>query len=159
MPSSRPSRPRFAFALILKSGSMSCSASAEASSSSGFVRGLNSVRYQLPKRPSIRRFVFRNGRRPARSSDDLPDPEPPSTATTWSRASRDRTASMSRSRPKKISPSPGSKDLRPGYGMGTIRCRSSARRVFFSSSIEMVPPSQVGGSESMASARTASRRR
>ncbi len=78
------------------------------------VRGRNSVRYQLPIRPSIRRLVFRKGSRPARSSDDFPDPEPPSTATTRFLARRLRTASTLRSRPKKISPSPGSKERRPG---------------------------------------------
>ena len=62
-------------------------------------------------RPSARR-----GSTPARTSDDFPLPEPPTTATTCPGASRPTSSSTSSSRPKKRSWSPGWNAARPGYG-------------------------------------------
>jgi hypothetical protein len=88
-------------------------ASDEASVSTGLLPGVNSSHDQRrgSSMPSIA------GTRPARSSDDLPEPDAPTTATGPSRRgspSRSTSVAVSCSRPKKYCALPTENDSRPG---------------------------------------------
>jgi hypothetical protein len=95
------------------------------------------------KSPASAMPKLRNsGTAPARIRLDLPEPEPPMTATNWVCRSLSMTSRTWRSRPNSSADSPSRKGRSPGYGTSGMRLRAASAADGMASFMASVRPAR-----------------